>query len=114
MTLKRMILQIGMGTDIRGSDATKAAVRAVRDALWHNTISIATALGQPLDAMHVEITVGVPHPASVDKAAVLAVLPYGKGSVTIVEGGLKINNDAGSDATLIANAAVIIVRLDVA
>lgn len=113
MALKRMILQIGMGTDIRGSDATKAAVRAVRDALWHNTISIATALGQPLDAMHVDITVGVPNPASVDKAAVLAVLPYGKGSVTVVDGGLKINNDAGSDATLIANAAVI-VRLDVA
>ena len=44
--------------------------------------------------------------------AVLAVLPYGKGSVTVVEGGLKIVNDAGTDATLIANAAVV-VRLDV-
>ena len=111
MALKRMVLQIGMGTDIRGSDDTKAAVRAVRDALWHNTINIATALGQPREAMPVEITVGVPNPAAVDKAAVLAVLPYGKGSVNVVEGGLKIVNDAGTDATLIANAAVI-VRLE--
>ena len=113
MTLKRMIVQIGMGTDIRGTDDTKAAVRAVRDALWHNTISIATVLGQPLEAMHVDIIVGVPNPAAVDKTAVLAVLPYGKGSVTVVEGGLKMLNDAGTDATLIANAAVI-VRLDLA
>jgi uncharacterized protein (TIGR02058 family) len=113
MPLKRMILQIGMGTDIRGSDDTKAAVRAVRDALWHNTIAIAQALNQPLDAMHVDITVGVPNPSAVDKDAVLAILPYGRGTVTVVEGGLKIINDAGTDATLIANAAVI-VRLDIA
>ena len=113
MALKRMVLQIGMGTDIRGSDDTKAAVRAVRDALWHNSLSIATALNQPLEAMHVDVTVGVPNPAAVDKAQVLAVLPYGRGTVNVVEGGLKIVNDAGTDATLIANAAVV-VRLDVA
>jgi uncharacterized protein (TIGR02058 family) len=113
MTLKRMVLQIGMGTDIRGDDPTKAAVRAVRDALWHNSLSIATALRQPLDAMHIDITIGVPNPAAVDKAAVLAVLPYGQGAVTTVDGGLRIPNEAGTDATLIAHAAVI-VRLDVA
>ena len=50
MTKKRMVLEIGMGTDIRGADPTKAACRALRDALWHNSLSIATALGQPLDA----------------------------------------------------------------
>ena len=32
MTLKRMAIEIGMGTDIRGADYTKAAVRALRDA----------------------------------------------------------------------------------
>jgi uncharacterized protein (TIGR02058 family) len=37
MALQRMVLQIGMGTDIRGADSTKAAVRALRDALWHNS-----------------------------------------------------------------------------
>ena len=29
----RLVLEIGMGTDIRGTDYTKAAVRALRDAL---------------------------------------------------------------------------------
>ena len=38
-----MVLQIGMGTDIRGADYTKAAVRALRDALWHNSLSVADA-----------------------------------------------------------------------
>ena len=111
MALKRMVLQIGMGTDIRGRDDTKAAVRALRDALWHNALSVANALGQHVDAMRVEVTIGVPHPERVDKEAVLAVLPHGTGTVTIVEGGLEIVNDEGTNATIVANAAAV-VRLD--
>ena len=106
--MKRMVLEIGMGTDIRGSDSTKAAVRGLKDALWHNSLSIATAMGQPLGSMHVEVTVGVPRPETVDKAAVLAVLPYGRGTVTVVEGGLEIRNDEGTDSTLIANVAACV------
>ena len=75
MTWKRVVLEIGMGTDIRGAEPTKAAVRALRDALWHNSLSIAKALGQDTDSMRVEVTIGIPHPEKVDKAAVLAVLP---------------------------------------
>ena len=111
MPLKRLVLQIGMGTDIRGADSTKAAVRALRDALWHNSLSVADALGQHVDSMQVEVTIGVPHPERVDKAAVLAILPHGTGTVTVVEGGLEIPNDAGTNSTLIANAAAV-VRLD--
>ena len=113
MTLKRMVLEIGMGTDIRGADYTKAAVRALRDALWHNSLSVADALGQDVDAMQVAVTIGVPHPEKVDKAAVLAVLPHGTGTVTVVEGGLEIPNDAGTNSTVLAHAAAV-VRLDVA
>jgi uncharacterized protein (TIGR02058 family) len=108
-----MVLEIGMGTDICGADPTKAACRALRDALRHNSLSIAPALGQPLDAMIVDVHIGVPRPETVDKAQVMAVLPYGKGSVSVVEGGLEIRNDKGTDSTLIANACVV-VSLDVA
>jgi len=59
------------------------------------------------------VHIGVPKPQLVNKAEVLAVLPYGKGTVTVVEGGLEIRNDAGTDGTMIANACAI-VRLDVA
>ena len=108
MTKKRMVLEIGMGTDIRGAEPTKAACRALRDALWHNSLSIAPALGHPVEAMIVDIHIGVPRPELVDKAEVLAVLPYGKGSVTVVEGGLEIANDAGTSSTMIANACVVV------
>ncbi|HKS90200.1 MAG TPA: Lin0512 family protein [Stellaceae bacterium] len=111
MALKRMVLQIGMGTDIRGRDYTTAAVRALRDALWHNSLPIAGAFGQPADAMRVEVRIGVPRPDLVDKDAVLAVLPHGSGTVEVVEGGLEIANDEGTNATVVANAAAI-VRLD--
>ncbi|MCC6534108.1 MAG: Lin0512 family protein [Burkholderiales bacterium] len=112
MAMKRMLLELGMGTDIRGTDYTKAAVRALRDALWHNSLNVAAALGKPVDSMVVEVLIGVPKPEQVDQAAVLAVLPHGTGSVKVVEGGLEIMNDAGSGSTVIANAAAI-VRLDV-
>jgi len=112
MAMKRMVLQLGMGTDIRGANPTKAAVRALRDALWHNSLSIADAVGLPVDAMRVEVRIGVPHPELVDKAQVLAVLPHGIGTVTVVDGGLEIPNDAGTNSTLLAHAAAI-VRLDI-
>src|SRR5215510_606108 len=112
MALKRVVLELGMGTDIRGADYTKAAVRALRDALWHNSLNIAAAVGKPTDSMVVEVLIGVPKPDLVDKAAVLAVLPHGTGTVKVVEGGLEIFNDARTSSTVIANAAAV-VRLDI-
>lgn len=112
VAMKRMVVEIGMGTDIRGADYTKAAVRALRDALWHNSLNIAAALGMSADAMVVEVLIGVPKPERVDKGEVLAVLPHGTGTVKVVEGGLEIVNDEGTGSTVIANAAAI-VHLDV-
>jgi uncharacterized protein (TIGR02058 family) len=111
MALKRVALEFGMGTDIRGGDCTKAAVRALRDALWHNSLSVAAALGQSAEDMRVEVIIGVPRPDDVDKEAVNAVLPHGAGTVRVVKGGLEIPNDAGTDRTILAHAAAI-VRLD--
>ena len=110
--MKRVMLELGMGTDIRGTDYTKAAVRALRDALWHNSLPVASALGKPTDSMVVDVRIGVPKPERVDKAAVLAVLPHGTGTVEVVEGGLEIPNEAGTGSTVMAHAAAV-VRLDV-
>ena len=107
-----MVVEIGMGTDIRGADYTKAAVRALRDALWHNSLNVAAALNMPTDAMVVEVLIGVPRPERVNRDEVLAVLPHGTGTVTVVEGGLEIFNDEGTRSTVVANAAAI-VRLNV-
>ena len=112
MALERVALEIGMGTDIRGGDYTKAAVRALRDALWHNSLTVAGALGKSSDDMQVEILIGVPQPDKVDHREVVKVLPHGTGMVRVLEGGLEIANEAGTDKTVIAQAAAI-VRLDI-
>ena len=108
MAMKRMVLEIGMGTDIRGTDYTKAAVRALRDALWHNSLTVTAALGLPIDSMKVEVTIGVPKPEAVDKAQVLAILPHGTGTCEVVEGGLEIPNAAGTGSTVMAIAAAVV------
>lgn len=112
MTMKRMVLQIGMGTDIRGRSHTKAAVRALRDALWHNSLTIAYALDLDVDTMQVVVTIGAPRPEQVNSDEVLAVLPHGSGTVEVVQGGLEIPNEQGTDATIMAHAAAV-VYLDV-
>jgi len=112
VSLKRMVLQMGQGTDIHGADSTKAAERAVRDALWRNYLQIADALGQPRDNMVIEVTIGAPRPNTIDKAAVAAVFPYGQITVNCQEGGLEIPTPDGDDSTLLAHAAVV-VRMNV-
>jgi uncharacterized protein (TIGR02058 family) len=111
MALKRVVVEMGMGTDIRGGDHTKAAVRALRDALWHNSLGVTRALGMDVDSMQIEVVIGVPKPEAVDKAQVLAVLPHGTGEVRVVHGGLVVPTEEGGEGTIIANAAAI-VRLD--
>lgn len=108
MALKRLVVELGMGTDLTGADYTKAAIRALKDALWHNSLTIAPALGLKPHDMVVEVLIGVPKPDQVDKAAVAATLPYGKSTVEVVEGGLEIMNDEGTNLTLIANAAATV------
>ena len=112
MALKRMVLQMGQGTDIRGADSTKAAERAVRDALWRNYLRIADVLGQPRDQMDIQVIIGAPRPETIDKNAVAAVFPYGKIEVLCEEGGLEIATPDRDDSTLLAHAAVI-VRMEV-
>jgi uncharacterized protein (TIGR02058 family) len=108
MALTRMVMEMGMGTDLQGGDYTKAAVRALRDALWHNSLSIAPAFGIPREAMKVEVNIGVAKPRLVDTEQVRAVLPYGTSTVEVVEGGLDIVSDCGNKVTVIANAAAVV------
>ena len=111
MAWKRVVVEMGMGTDIRGGDYTKAAVRALRDALWHNSLGVTGALGMDVDSMRVEVIIGVPQPEAVDTTQVLAILPHGTGEVRVVHGGLEIPSEDGRNKTIIANAAAV-VRLD--
>ena len=108
MAKTRVAMEFGMGTSLRQADYTKAAVRALSDALWHNSLGMAEAFGFTKEDMIVDIEIGVQHPEKVDKDAVKNVLPYGRGAVTVVKGGLDIPKPSGAGTTIIANAAVVV------
>jgi uncharacterized protein (TIGR02058 family) len=103
---KRMITEMGMGTSLRGQDYTEAAVRAVKDALWHNSINLAELFGRDKSEMLIDLEIGVQAPDRVDVAALAAVFPYGQISVSVVKGGLDVPRGDGGLPTVIANAAV--------
>src|SRR5881392_344638 len=108
MARVRCITEMGMGVDVHGKDATKAARRAVSDAIRHSSISFFRMVGKTSSDMFVDVTIGVPDPGTVDTAAVAKELPYGTVTVTAVKGGLEIPAEQGGDAIIIANAAVIV------
>ena len=111
MTMKRIILEMGTGNDLHGSDYTKAALRAVQDALHHSSLSVVRTLGRDPNSIQVEVTIGVQQPDRVDAAAVRASLPRGTVTVKVVKGGLDVPGEGTHDAIVIATAAIA-ARLD--
>lgn len=95
-----------MGVDLRGGDYTKAAIRALKDALWHNSLTVVPALGYSVDEMEVDVEIGVAQPAEVNKNKVAEVLPYGKANINVVQGGLDIRENERH--TIVANAAAVV------
>ncbi len=105
MTEQRMIIEMGMGNDQYGMDYTKAASRAIEDAIRHSSLPIFTTLSLPTDQMRVQVTIGVQEPQEVDVDVLAAQLPRGRASVRAVTGGLNVDNPAGN-TIVIASAAV--------
>lgn len=108
MARVRCITEMGMGVDVHGRDATKAAKRAVSDAIRHSSVGFFRMVGKTPHDMFVDVTIGVPNPEAVDTDAVAKELPYGTVTVKAVQGGLDIPAESGSDGILIANAAVVV------
>ncbi len=108
MAMKRVVTQFGMGTSIRSRNYTEAAVRAIRDALWHNSLNVADAFGFPKEAMIINVQIGVQRPDEVDRQALLETFPYGQPSVTVVKGGLDIPRREKEGWSVVANAAVMV------
>lgn len=107
MPPKRLLTEFGMGTSLRRQDYTEAAIRAVKDALWHNSINLAELFGREKQDMLIDVEIGVAAPDQVDTAAIAAVFPYGQPTVHVVRGGLDIPRpDGDGNPTVIANVAL--------
>jgi uncharacterized protein (TIGR02058 family) len=84
------VLEFGMGVDLHGEDCTKAACRAVFDAVRHSSLPLLQEIRERGGTMLVDVTVAVPDPATVDLERVKAELPHGEVSVHAVSGGLRV------------------------
>lgn len=90
-----LLVEVGMGIDQHGQNATKAAVRACQNAIRGNALPGLKRLLPDGDLAHmrVHVTLGIPAGRdTLDEAAVRAVFPYGQVSVTAVAGGLAAHS----------------------
>lgn len=85
-----MFVELGMGADLHGQDVTKAAVRAVRNAIERNSMPGMRALvNGDTGKMRVHVRLAVPADAeSLDQEAVRAVFPYGEVTIEVMAGGM--------------------------
>ncbi|WP_323001014.1 Lin0512 family protein [Denitromonas sp.] len=106
MTEKRVILEMGTGNDLYGEDYTKAACRAVQDALHHSSILLFRSLDIDHRDMRVQVTIGVQEPGKVNTDLVADTLPRGYAEVKAVKGGLNVHDPEQGTTHVIATAAV--------
>jgi uncharacterized protein (TIGR02058 family) len=92
MAAQPMVLEFGMGVDVHGDEATKAACRAVSDAIRHSSLPLFTEVRAKGGRMLVDVTVGVPDPGKIDVERVKQELPHGEVTVKPVPGGLRVPN----------------------
>lgn len=116
MAERRFIVEWGTGADLHGQDATKAALRAVQDAISRSCLCglLEILHLQDLNDMRVEVLVAVPTPEQVQADVVLSVIPFGRKTLQAVPGGMRAPGlyqpelgDQSPDM-IIANAAVTI------
>ena len=105
-----LILELGTGSTLQSGSYTKAAVRAVQDALWHNSVNLVELFGGEKSDMQTDVEIACQKPEKVDCNAVCGVFPYGQISAKSVKGGLDIAHSKRLDCppTIIAHAAIIV------
>ncbi|WP_429841148.1 Lin0512 family protein [Brevibacillus sp. FIR094] len=88
---KVMFIEIGMGIDMHGQNVTKASVRAVQNAIHHNSMPGLRSVLPGNDIHNMKVNVRLAVPADKDKLdleTVRKALPYGEVSFEIVDGGM--------------------------
>lgn len=97
MAPKLFAIEFGLGLDLHGQDVTKAAVKAVRNAVEHVSLPGIRKVGGVTDTnnqVSIEILLGVPEgmAGQVDQDRVKDALPFGRKSVRVATGGLMASS----------------------
>lgn len=106
--LKRIILEMGTGIDLHRQDYTKAAKRAVQDAIYHSSLTLFASLGLDPGRMQIELSLAAQEPEMIDLAAVADILPFGHVTPKAVKGGLNVLDETSGRPCVMVNAAVIV------
>ncbi|SLM90063.1 hypothetical protein FM106_01215 [Brachybacterium faecium] len=88
---KVLFIQTGFGVDVHGQDVTKAAVRAVDNAIYHNSMAGIEAMlpNEDLNNMCVTVKLAIPTDESeLDIEAIKARIPFGTVTVETQRGGM--------------------------
>jgi uncharacterized protein (TIGR02058 family) len=88
---KVMFVEIGMGIDLHGQNVTKAAVRAVQNAIHHNSMPgiLSVLPGSDLNNMKVNVRLAVPaDQEKLDLSVVKKEVPFGEVTFEVVKGGM--------------------------
>ena len=107
-----LFIELGWGNDSHGQNATKAAVRAARNAIEFNSIpSIAKIIPGGYDNMKLDVILAIPHQyqANFEKAGVEAVFPYGIVSINVEDGGMVAPSGIAIDSLGDTNDDMVVV-----
>ena len=107
MAKVRYITEMGMGVDVHGGDYTKAACRAVSDALRHSSLNFFKALGKSHDDMHITVKIGVAEPDQIDCTVVAEQIPYGSVTVEPCVGGMNIDGGMFRNTVMVARPGLV-------
>ncbi len=120
MTLRPFVIEYGFGVDLHGQDPTKAAVKAVKNAVEHISLPGMRRVAGVSDLnsqVSVEILLGVPQELvdRVDVGRVREALPFGRREVKVVPGGLLASSgvvvpsmgDSSDQAVLVVAAVTV-------
>ncbi len=92
MGRKRLIIEMGVGIDMHGEDVTKAAQRAVKDAVSKSCLCGLKDIFEITDPheMHIKAKIGSPYPEQADTRKIKEAIPFGTADIEVVQGGLIV------------------------
>lgn len=111
-----MFIETGVGIDVHGQSVTKAAVRAVIEAVHRNSMPGLTELLPEGDLNNMKVTIRLAVPRdkdTLDLERIKKEIPYGTVTVTVMDGGMAApsgivlkDKEDKNDLMYIVNASV--------
>jgi uncharacterized protein (TIGR02058 family) len=114
---KRFIVEFGTGADLHGGNVTKAAGKALRDAISHCCLSGLTEVANVKDAVNnlsIEVKIATPNKEALNlEEALKSLPPYRNITAEVVDGGMTVRGTHApslgeGDTITIVNAAITV------